>query len=416
MDATAIQDEGRARRTALAIAPGVLIAGIGAGMAFPILPLVALRAGLSLPFIGVILAATRFARVLVNPLVGAAVDRLGGKRIFVAGLLLQVAVLALYALGVVTGRPGPFFLAGRLLHGPASACVFVASQTLALEAGGERHRGLASGIVRSSQAASVPAGLVLGGVLAGIVGPAAVFAIAGVVPIVAAAVAHRTIPELGGSRARARPTPRQALATLADARVVGIAAVNFATSLAAQGVVLTTLALVIHRRGIAILGLSDQTASGVFLAAMVVASIVATPVSGRASDRPGGRAPIVAAGIAAMAAGLVATAFASGSPSLATGLALVGLGGGALAAPLLALAGDVAPPELRGSVVGALQLSGDAGGTVGPVLGTVLLGRSDATAYVASAALVLLVLPVAAWLGVLERRAAAAAAPPGAAL
>ncbi len=408
MDGTANQDKARARarRTALAIAPGVLIAGIGGGMAFPILPLVGLKAGLSLPFIGVILAANRFGRVLSSPLVGAAVDRVGGKRVFVAGLVMQVAVLGLYVLGVVTGHPGPFFLAGRLLHGPGSSCVFVSSQTLALNAGGPDHRGLASGIVRSAQAASVPAGLVLGGVLAGLVGPAGAFAFAAAVPIVAAAVGQRMIPDLRGE-ARGRPTLRTSLATVLDGRILAIAVVNFASSLAAQGVVLTTLALLIHQRRITVGGLSDQTASGVFMAAMVAAMLVSTPIAGRASDRTGGRAPLVAGGLAAMAAGLLATGFATGAGALGGGLALVGLGAGTLAAPLLALAGDVAPPALRGSVVGALQLSGDAGGTIGPLLGTVLLARSDVVAYAGSAALLVLVLPVAGWLAVVERRSAA---------
>ena len=404
MNATAIDDEAaRARRTALAIAPGVLIAGIGGGMAFPILPLVGLKAGLSLPFIGVILAANRFARVLSNPLVGAAVDRIGGKRVFVAGLAMQVVVLGMYVLGVVTGHPGPFFLAGRLLHGPGSSCVFVSSQTLALNAGGARHRGLSSGIVRSAQAASVPAGLVLGGILAGLVGPAGAFGVAAGVPLVAAAVGNRMIPDLR-AEATGRPTLRQSLATVLDPRVLAIALVNFASYLAAQGVVLTTLVLLIHERGLAIGGLSDETASGVFMAALVMAMVASTPLAGRISDRPGGRAPLVAGGLAAMALGILATGFAASASSLGGGLALVGLGMGTLTTPLLALVGDVAPPEVRGSVVGAMQLFGDAGATIGPLLGTVLLGRSDVIAYAGTAALLVFVLPVAAWLAIVERR------------
>lgn len=50
-----------APRAAWAIAPGVLLAGIAGGIAFPILPVVGLRAGLSLPFIGLIIAANRLA-------------------------------------------------------------------------------------------------------------------------------------------------------------------------------------------------------------------------------------------------------------------------------------------------------------------------------------------------------------------
>lgn len=400
-------DAAEARRTALGISPGVLVAGIGGGMAFPILPLVGLEAGLSLPFIGVILAANRFGRVLSNPLVGAAVDRLGPKRVFLVGLVMQAGVLALYLAGVLTGHPGAFFLIGRLLHGPGSACVFVASQTLALNAGGREHRGLTSGIVRSAQAAGVPAGLVLGGVLAGLIGPAGAFAVATAVPLAAAAYSRRTLPDLRASALRA-PTVRESLAALLDRRICGIAVVNFTSSLAAQGVILTTLVLLIHQRAIRLGALSDQTASGVFMAVLVASLVATTPAAGRLSDVPGRCGPLVAAGLALMAAGLLATAYTTTAAGLATGLALVGAGGGLLSPALLALLGSVAPPEIRGSGVAALQLFGDAGGTIGPLLGTVLLARSGVAAYVGSAALLLLTLPVAAWLGALERRLPAA--------
>ncbi|HEX8910416.1 MAG TPA: MFS transporter, partial [Anaeromyxobacteraceae bacterium] len=343
-------DAAQARRTALAIAPGVLVAGLGGGMAFPILPLVGLQAGLSLPFIGVILAANRFGRVLSNPLVGAAVDRLGPKRVFVVGLAMQVGVLALYLAGVLTGHPGAFFLAGRLLHGPGSSCVFVASQTLALNAGGSAHKGMTSGIVRSAQAAGVPAGLVLGGLLAGLIGPAGAFAVAALVPLVAAAYGQAVVPDLRATSRRA-PRLRDCLATLLDARICGIALVNFASYLAAQGVILTTLVLLIHERGIRIGRLSDQTASGVFMAALVGALIAATPVAGRVADRRGRRALLVGAGLALTAVALLAIAFASTAAALAAGLMLVGAGTGLLAPALLALLSDVTPPETRGSGV-----------------------------------------------------------------
>ncbi|MHB1843519.1 MAG: MFS transporter, partial [Deltaproteobacteria bacterium] len=192
----ATPSEHAARAAALAIAPGVLLAGVGGGIVFPILPLVGLKAGLSLPFIGVILAANRFGRVLVSPLVGAAVDRLGGKRLLVLGLFSQSVVLAFYLAGVLTGHLGAFFLAGRLLHGPSSSCVFVAAQALALHAGGDEHRGLASGIVRSAMSAGMPVGLVLGGVLAGWLGPAAAFGVATAAPVLAAIVALTSVPDL----------------------------------------------------------------------------------------------------------------------------------------------------------------------------------------------------------------------------
>jgi len=102
---------------------------------------VGLRLGLSLPFIGVILAANRAMRVVSSPVIGVFADRFGGRRTLLVGLAVQIVVLGLFAIGIVAHAAGPFFLAGRLLHGPGSACVFIAAQALALHAGGPSQGG-----------------------------------------------------------------------------------------------------------------------------------------------------------------------------------------------------------------------------------------------------------------------------------
>jgi MFS family permease len=392
-----------ARRTALSIAPGVLLAGVGGGMAFPILPLVGLRAGLPLPFIGVILAANRFGRVLANPLVGAAVDRMGPKPVLLAGLLAQTIVLGLYWAGVVTGHPGAFFLVGRLLHGPSSSCVFVAGQTLALDAGGASHKGMTSGIVRSAMQAGMPVGLVLGGLLAGWIGAAGAFSVAMAAPLLALTVAAITVPDL---RVVAQRTPgvREVIRSLRSRAVGVVAVINFVSTFCALGVILTTLVLIVHERHVPIGALSDQTSAGAYMGVLVVFMILVTPAAGRLSDRRGWRARVVMAGVLVMAPGALLIGLSASTGALASGLALVGLGMGALTSPLLALLGDLVPAHMRGSAVGCLQLFGDAGGALGPIVGTTLLGRSGALCYVATAVLLVLMLPLGRLLAAAERR------------
>jgi MFS family permease len=186
--------------TSLALAPGTLLAGMAGGIAFPILPIVGLRLGLSLPFIGVILAANRAMRVVSSPFVGVLADRFGGRRTLLVGLGLQVVVLGLFALGIVTRRAGPLFLAGRLLHGPGSACVFIAAQALALHAGGRSQGGRAVGTVRAAIVLGVPVGLAAGGLLSDAVGDAATFAIAGGAVVLALGAAFARVPDLGTHR------------------------------------------------------------------------------------------------------------------------------------------------------------------------------------------------------------------------
>lgn len=399
-----LEERTNVRRAALAIAPAVMIAGVGGGMAFPILPVVGAEAGLSLHYIGFILAANRIGRVFSNSLVGTAVDRFGGKLVLTIGCLLQIVVLALYILGIITYNPGPFFLFGRLLHGPASASVFVASQTLALHLGGAKHRGLATGIVSSALSAGTPLGLVVGGLLSGFIGPQGAFEVTLAAPLLAALAAHHFVPNIR-SPSRGRVPMAVAMQSLGDARVAIIAGINFTTSFAANGVVLASLAFLVKTRRIDLSGLPHQAASGTLMAVLVIATMIITPMAGRISDWAGWRARLALAGLITLGVGLILVRESYDVRLLAVGLGLVGAGSGAISVPLLALVGDIIASDRRGSAIGALQLFTDLGGTAGPIAGTYFLATSDTFAYSIAATLVAVMLPSAWWLASWERRA-----------
>jgi MFS family permease len=394
-EATPTRDE--ARRAALAIAPGVLLAGIASGIAFPILPALGVRAGLPLALIGAILAANRVGRVVAGPMVGAAADRLGGRRLFLAGLVIQIVVMGLFALGVRLERPGLFFLLGRALHGPGSACVFVAGQALALHAGGREHAGLTGSMVRLSLVIGVPVGLVAGGVLSGRFGAEATFEVAALAMVLATLVASVLVPDLRAPLRRAVPI-REALRTLSEARLAAVGALNFATSFSAGGLVLTTMALLVHARGVALLGLGEQETSSALMGVMVVASAVATLTMTRLAATVRANARIALAGLILLTLGLLVVGLLPGEAGLTAGLVIMGLGSGALGAALLALVGELVDATQRGAAVGLQQLCGDVGGSLGPIAGTMLFGVGPAAPYVVCAALSFAFLPVAAWL------------------
>ncbi len=79
-------DRARSRRLAYSIAPGVLLAGVAGGIAFPVIPLLGVRVGLPLWFIGTILAANRAGRIVSAPIVGVLTDRWGGRRMVIVDL------------------------------------------------------------------------------------------------------------------------------------------------------------------------------------------------------------------------------------------------------------------------------------------------------------------------------------------
>jgi MFS transporter, DHA1 family, multidrug resistance protein len=385
------------RRTAFALAPAVLLAGFAGGIAFPILPIVGERQGLHLAFIGVILAANRAMRVVSMPFVGALTDRIGGRRTLVLGLAFQIVVMLFYLAGLAPGMAGSFFLAGRILHGPASACVFVAGQSLALQAGGRDHAGEAGALVRAAMAIGVPVGIVAGGFLAEGLGDRATFEIATAAIVLGAVAAWVWVPDLR-ARLPARSNPGDAFAGLAQKPLAAIGAMNFASNFAAQGMVLSTLVLMVEERHVALFAMGPQATASSLMGLMLIVESVAMPFMGRAGDRHAAHAWFGTAGAALLALGLSVTGVASSNAVLGAGLSLIGLGTGALGPSLLALVPRWVPPERRGVGVGALQLCGDAGGALGPLVGTALLAGSTRAPYFASAALVVCLLPAGTWL------------------
>jgi len=386
-----------------------MLASMAGGIAFPILPSVGLRVGLPLALIGLILAANRATRVLVSPVVGILADRFGGRRTMLVGLVLQVLVMVLFVLGVRTTHPGIFFLAGRVVHGFGSSCVFVAAQALALHGGGERHGGRATGAVRAAMQLGVPVGLVVGGFLSDLWSETATFEAGAVALLLAAGAAYALVPDL--RTATPRSSLRTALRSFADRRLGAIGALSFASAFAGTGMVLTMTTLLVHARHLTIQSLPERATASVLMGWLVLAEALAMPPLGRLGDRRDLHAPIAATGLLLTVPGLVTIAYAETSVGVAVGLGIVGLGVACLGPSLLALLGRLVPPERRGLGVGALQVSADIGGSLGPLVGSVLFGGAIATPYLFTAAVNALLLPIALWLVRASRRAAPAPLP-----
>jgi MFS family permease len=390
---------------ALALAPGTLLAGIAGGIAFPILPIVGLRLGLSLPFIGVILAANRAMRVVSSPVVGVFADRFGGRRTLLVGLAVQIVVLGLFALGIVAHAAGPFFLAGRLLHGPGSACVFIAAQALALHAGGPSQGGRAAGTVRAAMVLGVPIGLAAGGLLSEAVGDAATFGIAAGAVVLALVAAFLRVPDWRGPIGRRVPL-LEALRAMRDRRLFVIGALNWVLNFSVGGMILTTLALLVHERHLSVLSRNEQGTAGLLMGWMIVVDAALTPLAGRIGDRWRAHARVATVAMVFLVAGLAVVGLSHEATGLAAGLALVGAGGAGLGPSLLVLMGNIVPPDRRGTGVGLMQFCGDVGGMLGPLVGTALLAGATAVPYVGTAALSACFIPLAVWLGRVEKRAA----------
>jgi MFS family permease len=382
--------------------PGVMLAGMAGGIAFPILPSVGLRVGLPLPLIGIILAANRATRVVVNPLVGVMADRFGGRRTLLVGLAMQILVMVLFVLGVRTSHAGVFFLAGRIVHGFGSSCAFVAAQALALHGGGTQHGGRLTGLVRAAIQLGVPLGLVLGGTLSDLWSETATLE-AGVVALICAfVIALARVPDLRVTAPRT--SLRASLRTLGDRRLGAIGALSFASTFAGSGMVLTMMTLLVHRRHIELHTLPERATASILMGWLVLSEALVMPPLGRAGDRWNAHAPIAAGGLLLTVPALVVIGFAEHTLGVALGLALLGVGVGGLGPSLIALVGRTVAPSQRGLGVGALQVTADIGGSLGPLCGTALFGGWIAAPFLFAAAVNALLFPVGVWLVGVERR------------
>jgi MFS transporter, DHA1 family, multidrug resistance protein len=385
------------RALALALAPGTLLAGIAGGIVFPIFPIVGKQVGLSMAFIGAILAANRAMRVVCSPAIGVMADRIGAKRTLLIGLAVQIGVIALYLAGFATHHEGIGFFVGRLLHGPGSACVFIAASALALQASDGANGGATAATVRAAIVLGVPIGFVIGGLISEALGNVDTFLIAGGAVVVALVVASITVPDLRVPMKR-RPKLIDALFELREKRMLAIGGINFALSFAAGGMLLSTLAFIVESRHLVVFGRDARGTSGMLMAIMSVTDAAFTTYAGRLGDRYRAHAVVAAGSLAIVAAGLVTIALASEVYGTAVGVALIGLGAAGLGPSVLVMVGAIVTPDRRGTAAGLLQLCGDAGGMCGPFFGTALFASSTTIPYLITAGLVAAFVPVALWL------------------
>jgi MFS family permease len=197
----------------------------------------------------------------------------------------------------------------------------------------------------------------------------------------------------------------ETLRAMRDRRLLAVGGLNFALSFAVGGMVLTTLALLVHGRHLSVLGRNEQGTSGLLMGWMVIIDAAATPLAGRLGDRWHAHARVATVAMMLGVPGLILVGVSDHLGGIALGLALLGFCGAGLGPSLLVLMGELVPRERRGTGAGLLQLCGDVGGMGGPLVGTALFAGSTAVPYIGTAVLLACFVPVAAWLARVERRA-----------
>lgn len=390
--------------------------GLGGGVVFPILPTVGLKLGIPAAVIGLILSLNRMTRLLVNPFTGTLVDRFGPRWPLTAGMLTEALATLSFSAGMHSAHPAIWFLVGRGLWGVGSSLMMVGALTgaLALSHGG--NRGMSTAKVRMALSFGVPAGLLLGGVVADLVSANAAFLSASAITLAGMIGAAIFVPGKApyptpASTSETNTTDAEPSVTLRHllrpSPLWVVWTFNFLVFFSVQGVILAGLVLVIQQKGLTLLHMGAEGSAGLFMAVMIGTSAVVSLILGRRIDRSSNRTGLLVPATLLLAGGF--TLLAATSHSLSTGLALaiIGTGLGGINLPLMVILGDLVDRRAYGRAIGIYQFFGDVGGSLGPITGLEGIQRYGAGPVLLCLALLTAVMvPLAVVLWRREHRAA----------
>lgn len=370
------------RTVALAVTAGVFLGGVATGVAFPTLPLLDKYLGISAAMLGVILSANRIARLAMNTPAGAIIDSLGARRPMVAGLFVQGLAPFGYVAGLYTptvelgvlplvgsvSAPAAVFVLARVSWGIGSAFVFVGAFTIITGVTEERNRGKWTGYMRGGQSLGFPAGLVMGGLVADLFDIQTAFLTAGTLALLAGLLGWRVLPDVRSDASRRTRIGELPAIARSIPGVIPVGVANAGLRLLFGGVLLTTAVKYAAELDLTTLGLTATGVSGLVMGLGVLASSVATLVSGRLSDGVGTRALVTLPAFALLASGFAVLAFVGSLAGVVAGIVLIGFGAGGAGPALLATLGDLSPDDDVGKLGGLYNVFGDLGLSLGPLL------------------------------------------------
>jgi DHA1 family multidrug resistance protein-like MFS transporter len=353
------------RPVVLALVASTFFVGFGGGVVFPVLPNLGAVLGISPFFVGLILSANRFTRIVANAPAGSLVDRVGTRTPLIAGLFVEALATLGYVVALDSTVPEAWFLAARVVWGLGSAVVFATAYTIAADVSDGRSRGTSMGVVRGGITLGFPAGLVLGGVVSDAYSIETAFVVAAAFALLAGVIAYFLVPETHVSERRTSVRPWE-LDTSLPTLTVGT--VNFGLYFAYLGALFSTLVLFLDATGLSRWGYGPQGMSGVLMAMTVVSASGFMLVGGKVSDVQNSRLPVLFVFLVVSFVGFGLLAATDSLPALVVACLCIGAGQGGTSGPLMALLADLTPGERMGRAVGTNNVLGDLGGGLGPLV------------------------------------------------
>jgi MFS family permease len=324
------------------------------------------------------------AKALTNYGAGRWADRVGRKRILVAGWLVAVPVPFL----LMWAPSWNWILAANLLLGISQGLTWSTTVIMKIDLVGPRQRGLAMGLNECAGYLALAASALATGWVATMYGlrPApfylgVAFVVAGLALSVlmvrdtSSHVTHEAATLRTGGPVEV-PSPREVFwrTTLHDRNLSSVSQAGLVNNLN-DGMAWGLFPLVFAASGLRL------DAIGVLAALYPATWSVGQIVTGGLSDRTG-RKPLIVWGMWLQAIGIALVAASSAVWGFAWAAVLLGLGTAMVYPALLAAVGDVAHPSWRASAVGVYRLWRDLGYAIGAVIAGVTADAFGVTAAV----------------------------------
>ncbi len=313
-------------------------------MLFPVVPPFADSLGADVTQVGFLVSLQLYvAAALVTP-IGMLSDRIGRRKLLIAGICLNLASFLVYLLSSNLGM----LAAARVLGGLSNGALFPATSTMIVDMVAPEKRGQAMGSLTTASQAGSMLGPAAGGFILKHLGFQAVFLAAAVSAALSLAIC---LIKIRGGPISAAPASknRAAFDWLIRRRVL---AALLAISFIMFGLASVNTFLPLYGREIAI----GVDTVGLIIATLYLGSVLTRLLGGWLSDRAG-RSPVILTGLALGSAGIFfISSFVTEAPLHLAGF-LFGLGMGLALPASAALLADVAPFHMRGLAMGLYSLA-----------------------------------------------------------
>ncbi|HUP15564.1 MAG TPA: MFS transporter [Acidimicrobiia bacterium] len=348
----------RIRSLALPVYLPTFLFAVGQGAAIPILPLLALDMGLSVPIAGLLVGLRAFGNLLFDIPAGILVSRFGERK----AMMFGAGLLSLVAAGIGTRPPLALLIVFVLLMGAAWSIWLLARLSYATEVSPLQHRGRVMSMMGGATRIGHFVGPLLGGLAVVFFGLSSAFFVQALLAVGAAIVLYRVSP-LGGTDRNADRT---------SLRVVGRVLRDHRRIFATAGLVTIAIQIVRTSKDAMIplwgnhIGLTPGQISLIFGLAYAADMTLFYPV-GVVMDRFGRKWAGVPC-LVMVSVGLIVIPFTRDFVALLLAGLLIGFGNGLGAGINMTLGSDFSPRGRRAEFLGAWRLIADVGSVSGPLL------------------------------------------------